>query len=221
MRRKIWDKLNFPGHEVPSPLARRILVHIIRKYRILFHPGIGEEIRQVRYEHILPGSANLWGRLAITDLAERLAGQVQLPDVYDAMPDWAGNWYRMFRPKTLEQQVDQLITHLDWFTAPNRYEPYIGTLQQARSCLMMLAFLVGLVIAVWVSYYVTLTFALNPLMILVFLIALTVPMWYYMRLGKFATTNNEESARIRKRNATVLYHFLLLRFSEPVEGEHR
>ena len=112
--RSIWPRISSRGaHRVVMSVYNGIndslVDHLTRSYVGPLSPD------GARY--------SLWlrDRLARSDIAQRLAGGIgSLPDVAEALPQWARPLERLQRPVTLEQTTWYVIRHLEWLLDPSK-----------------------------------------------------------------------------------------------------
>lgn len=112
--RSIWPRVSSrAAHRVVQTIYDGINDSMVnlktREYSVPLSPG-GEAYRSWLRE-----------RLQVSDLAQRLAGGIgSLPEISEALPDWARALERFQRPRSLEQTAWYVVRNLEWLLDPRK-----------------------------------------------------------------------------------------------------
>lgn len=209
-RSRIWP-------EVTSPAARRVVEYLFNYRGAYTDSDVAEKVQQLEVFRRWFGLGRLMQRVANSDLAQRLAGgPALLPDIAAALPPFHRAVYRLFRPRTLEQQVDLLVRHLEWYLDPNQ-----PVLSSSKPASRLSAPLFVLLVAIAALLIIAGNFggsagAMLTLLGLLAVVAVATVygVMYHRRAQRIVNFADQPSA---SRNATVLYHHLRQAYADADE----
>jgi hypothetical protein len=209
-RSRIWP-------EVTSPAARRVVEFLFNYHGSYTDADFLDRLPELEFSLQLTGLGRLWRSLSQSDIAVRLAGgPALLPDIAAALPPFYRAVYRLFRPRTLEQQVNLLVQHLEWYLAPS--QPALPGLKAATLISAPLVVLLGVLsVVVFIgvrtgagSLFTSVALAVAA--VTLSLVNLPAP----LRSLRTLLYADRQTA---SRNATVLYHHLRRAYADVKEPQ--
>jgi len=194
-----------------------VLTHLFNYPGAYTDYDLVENMRKVDQEGGMPGICMLWERLSASDLALRLAGgPAMLPDLYEALPRPWAELYRLFRPRTLEQHVELVVRHLEWFLQPqNVPRPF----DHFPPALAASAFFMIVMVVLYI-FLAAMTSALTGVSLLALMLgvgAVTGAVLGLLWPSIVYRTILKRDPRDLARNATVLYHHLRRAYADAEE----
>jgi len=214
-RSRIWP-------EVTSPAARRVVEYLFNYQGSYTDADFLDRLPELEFSLQLLGLGRLWRMLCRSDIAQRLAGgPALLPDIAAALPPYYRAVYRLFRPRTLEQQVNLLVQHLEWYLAPS--QPVLPGLKAATLFSAPLVVLLG-VLGVVVVMGVRTGFGSLFTSMALAVVAVTLSLLNLLAPLRSLRTLLYADRQTASRNATVLYHYLRRAYAdveEPGPGDRK
>jgi hypothetical protein len=191
--------------DVTSPIARRVLQHIMDRFGTYIDWEFINHIVEVERGHASPPLCELWRKVNRSGLAQSLPGGGSfLPDISSSMTGLAKVVYRFRRPRTLEQQVSHLVQYLEFYSDPHaKRSGYRMVYQLLRDDII--TFLVVLLVAFFLTGNLIAWYNPAVLIIAAFCILGAV----FSSIGNYF-----HSMMTLNHNATVTFHYFWEEYSD-------